>query len=753
MDPEDAGLVARGRDHTAGVLAPATPDDDRPPAELRPVALLDRGEEGIEIDVQDRSRGHRRYHRPAVEPPARIGGAEPVTPDAVEPSAPALDSGAPASRPSLLVNIAVLAAIGVGALVTWVLPLSAVVLIWPILFFVPGWVVIRRIVPNLGNPGAVGAAIVTSTYVSAHLVNVVARVGGFGREAVIVSAVLLAVATLVVAQLRHRWLAPLRRPTRDDFFLAIWDDGLAWYLALAVGVIVGLVLFTNGWHETPNGWVSGGWNWSDFLVHVSIGASIAAGNFPPQVPYFAGEPLTYHWFADFDGAITSTVSGIDLIPVYFLSSAVFAGVLALVTWGLSIQLTKSRRVAAIATVLVCFGGGMGWIRLIGDVIAGGGNVADLVSHISYDNTWIDGWPWFKIASIFGTGFLPHRATTFGLPGLVTVVLLVVACLGRRPLGVLLAGILAALLAPFQFFAFPATYLIVFLYVATTGGWRARTVIRDAILFLAPIVLAAPFIVGAIVQQRDIGAFRFVLGWSEARFGDGPVAVGFFYLTNLGIPFVLAVVAGFTARKMPNRWFLVAWVIALFIVPNVVVVSAVEFDMNKYFQIMWIAVAILAAWLIRRWPRPLILAVVLVSALSPLLIGLYHMQSNFIALGIPEEQAAHWIAANTPERSVFITDPNINSPVDLAGRLRITTFGPYVANLGYDPDPRAADTTAIYCEGAEVAAERMAKYDATYVLSSGGDPCNGADGTDFSSSPLFETVYQNDRVTIWKLVGP
>ena len=47
---------------------------------------------------------------------------------------------------------------------------------------------------------------------------------------------------------------------------------------------------------------------------------------------------------------------------------------------------------------------------------------------------------------------------------------------------------------------------------------------------------------------------------------------------------------------------------------------------------------------------------------------------------------------------------------------------------------------------------MATYHATYVLSSG-DPCDGAPDTDFSSSPLFETVYQNDRVTIWKLVGP
>jgi hypothetical protein len=168
--------------------------------------------------------------------------------------------------------------------------------------------------------------------------------------------------------------------------------------------------------------------------------------------------------------------------------------------------------------------------------------------------------------------------------------------------------------------------------------------------------------------------------------------------------------------------------------------------------MWIAVAILAAWLIRRWPRPLIVAVLLVSALSPVLIGLWHMQATDVALGIPEEQAAQWIAANTPERSVFITDPNINSPVDLAGRLRITTFGPYAANLGYDPEPRAADTMAIYCDGPAVAADKVGIYGATYVLSSG-DPCDGAAGTDFSTSPLFETVYQNDRVTIWKLVGP
>ena len=623
--------------------------------------------------------------------------------------------------PSARVLLAILG----GGLVAWAVPLSAIVLVWPILFFVPGWVVIRRVVPRLPVPGAVGAAIVTSVYVSAHLVNVVARIGGFGRESIVVAAVVLALASVGFALIRSRWLAPLQRPTRTGFTTALRADAPAWIVAIATGLVVLLVLGTNGWVETPDGWVSGGWNWSDFLVHVSIGSSIAAGNFPPEVPYFAGEPLTYHWFADFHGAITSTVAGVDIIGVYFLTSALFAGVLALVVWALAMQLTARRSVATIAAIIACATGGLGWIRLVGDVFADKGDVLDLVSHWSYDNTWADGWPYFKIASIFSTGFLPHRATTLGLPGLVVVVLLIVACVGRRPAGVLLAGILAALLAPFQFFAFPATYLIVGLYVLTTGAWRQRTVVRDAVLFLAPVVLAAPFIASAIVQQSDIGSFKFVLGWATAPLEDGPAAVAFFYLTNLGIPFVLAVIAAFTARGMPYRWFLVAWVLALFIVPNVVEVSAVSFDMNKYFQIMWIAVAVLAAWLLHRWRPRAIVLVLFVSMFSTVLIADWHMRSRDVALSLPQEAAARWIAANTPERSVFITDAFINSPVDLAGRLRITTFSTYVSNLGYDPAPREVDTKAIYCDGPDVAAERMAKYGATYVLSSGGAPCDDA----------------------------
>ena len=105
--------------------------------------------------MEDRPLGHGRYHHPAVEPPADDGAVADPRPTPLSPAgAVALRPGHPRLRPAHVAS-----------------PLLAIATVWPILFFVPGWVVIRRIVPDLPVPGVIGAAIVTSVYVSSHLVN------------------------------------------------------------------------------------------------------------------------------------------------------------------------------------------------------------------------------------------------------------------------------------------------------------------------------------------------------------------------------------------------------------------------------------------------------------------------------------------------------------------------------------------------------------------------------------------------------
>ena len=256
---------------------------------------------------------------------------------------------------------------------------------------------------------------------------------------------------------------------------------------------------------------------------------------------------------------------------------------------------------------------------------GAGDIAYLVSHNSYDNQWLTGWPYFRIPSVMGTGLLAHRATTAGLPILVAAILLLVAGLPTkrqrsdgwrdRPWLIGLSGLLGALLAPFHFFLFPVVPLLALAWVVAGGRLLDRDAPRNAVIFLAPYLVAAPFVVAPALQATGSGWLRLVSGWPSAPIADGPGAVAFFYLTNLGVPLVLAL-AALVLPRVPHRGFLAAWLIGLFVIPNVVQVSVIDFDMNKYFQAMWIAVGLLAAWLVRRWPLPAVAAVLLLALPSP-----------------------------------------------------------------------------------------------------------------------------------------
>ncbi len=639
-------------------------------------------------------------------------------------------------------------------------------MVWPLLYVVPGWALVAVAAPRIPAAGRLGLAIVLSLAVSTHLVWWLSLPFGYSRGSVFAAALLLASPFPIAAWrgFAAAGVATGLRAARNAFARDRWP----FLLAGAAAAFVGLVLASGLWHVTAAGVDSGGSNWSDLGVHLSIAQSLNAGNFPPQVPYFAGVPLVYHWFADFHDAIVANAAGLFVIPVFVTSSAILAGALVLCVHGLARTLLhgeRARRAALIAAAIAVFAGGLGWIRLIGDVANGLGDPVSLVINNSYDNTWFDPlgrvtWPYFRIPSVMGTGLLVHRATMAGLPMLVAMVLLLVAGLPSarrrragwrdRPALIALAGLTGALLAPFHFFFFPAGLLIALLWVLTAGRLTDAATPRNALLFLAPYLLSLPFAVAPLIQASDSGALKIVAGWESAPFSDGPWAVVFFYVTNLGVPLVLAGVA-LVWRRTPVRWFLAAWVIALFVVPNVIQVSSIAFDMNKYFQAMWIAVALLAGWLIRRWPWPALAVVLALSVPSPLLVGAWTGLNREQVLSADQLAAAEWIAGNTPDRAVFATDGWLNAPTDPAGRLRLLTFEPYVANLGYSPDVRAAQLSAIYCGGdAALTLSLLRELGASYLID-GGRPSPCDQPVDFTQVPGLQQVYENGSLTIYELV--
>jgi hypothetical protein len=634
-------------------------------------------------------------------------------------------------------------------------PLAAAVVVWPMLFVVPGWSLVAALRPRIDAAGRLGLAVVCSVAISTHLVYWASHLaGGYSRVVVFAVAAVLAAPIVITA-----WRGVRPPPPRS---LAAAGPGLV--VAGAAAVLVGVTLAMGLWRETPAGVISGGTNWSDFGVHLSIAETLnSGGNFPPEVPYFAGAPLVYHWFADFHAAILAEAVHLFSPPVMVIQSAVLAAALALLVYSLARRLVRldGRRVGAIAAALVAFGGGLGYVRLIGDVTAGAGDPLELIGRTSYDNQWLTEWPYFRIPSVMGTGLLAHRATTAGLPMLVGAILLLVAALPNardlaagwrdRPAVLAGAGLLGALLAPFHFFFLPAFPLVALAWTVLGGRLLDRDAPRNAAMLLAPYLLAVPFALAIVTQASGSGAVQLVALWPSSPRDDGPLAVAFFYLTNLGVPFLLALVALVTPG-LGRRAFLATWIIGLFVVPNVIQVSTVDFDMNKYFQAMWIGVAIAAAWLIRRWPLPAVVAVFALSIPSPLLVAAWTATSTTQAISNTDLAAARWIAANTPPGSVFVTDGWVNSLTDAAGRKRLTTFGPYIANLGFDPDQRIADVARIYCGGdPTLSAELMRRHGATHVLDGGRpQPCPGP--VDFATSAEFTLLYEAGP-RIWALVDP
>jgi hypothetical protein len=670
------------------------------------------------------------------------------------------------SRRDPAAGLVVAAALAVLLAAAWLLPVLAPVGVWPLLFGVPGWALIAWSRPRISATGRLGLAIVLSAAISAHLVHWLSlATGGYRRETIFLAAALLAAPLPLAAWWSGRAILARQATAAAS---AVRRNAIPFVLASLVSAFVGIVLALSLWQLTPGGGISaGGSNWSDLPVHLSIAQSLNAGNFPPQVPYFAGAPLTYHWFADFHAAIAARAAGTFAIPAFIAGSAILSGSLALTVHGLARQLLSgrgARRAALLAMILVTLGGGLGWIRLVGDVTSGLGDPLTLVAGNSYDNSWFDArhhvsWPYFRIPSVMGTGLLVHRATTFGLPMLAGAVLLLVAGLpsGRaraagardRPVLIGLSGLLGALLAPVHFFFFPAVPLLALLYVTLAGRLIDRPAPRHAVLFLAPYALALPFAVPALLQAGASGALRFVFGWESAPSQDGVAGLAFFYVTNLGIPFVLAI-AALLAPRTPWRAFLGAWALALFLIPNLLQASDIGFDMNKYFQAMWIAVVILAAWLIRHWPLPAVALVVALSVPSPLLVAGWTVLGQEQMLGPAEVAAAGWIPEHTEPGSVFATDGWLHSPTDPAGRLRLLTYEPYVRNLGISTDQRVGEVHDIYCGGApEASIAIMRRLGATYLIDAG-RPAACHVPTDFSQSPHLALVFESQGLRIWRL---
>lgn len=461
-------------------------------------------------------------------------------------------------------------------------------------------------------------------------------------------------------------------------------------------------------------------NIGDLPFHVAIISGFVHGqNLPPEHPELAGTRLTYPILTDFVTAMLVR-AGAGLRDALFLHNLVLGLALLGLLHRWARALTGDRAAALVAPVLVLFSGGLGFLRLLGEVDPSRGLVGHL-PRLAHDYTILASGE-LRWGNVVTTMLIPQRSFFMGLPLFLIVWTLWWRAVGeevgaeRRRRRLTAAGIVAG--------ALPLVHVHAFAVALGAGACLAilfpprRDWVR---FFLAALALAAPQLVwlgwGSRLQRSEF--LDWALGWDRG----GRNALGF-WLANLG----LYLPAGALALAWPGRDRVVSPALArltvpflfCFLVPNVLRLSPWIWD-NIKFLIWWhVAWAPpVALLLVRLWKQAgsaravsvlAGLAMVLSGALDVWRVASRQIEhTTFPGDGVAFADA---IREATPPRAVILHAPTFNSEVYLTGRRSVLGYPGHIWSQGLQAGTREEDVRRVY-EGGDPAP--LARYGVDYVL--------------------------------------
>jgi hypothetical protein len=524
---------------------------------------------------------------------------------------------------------------------------------------------------------------ILSVLVSTQLVYYMSLIFGYRQFTIIMTFLLIASVYGTV-----EW----RKPTTyqfNDFLKTCKHNKTILSILILIFVLSFAVLYKSVWFETSSGIVLTGSNWQDTPLHYEIIESINNGNFPPQMPYYSGERMTYHYFVDFHTAILEKVYGFlpQLLP--FLN-AIFIAIFAMSVYSLS--RVNGRRAAAFSTILATFGWGFSYFVLFSALTNNSFNPAQ---NYAYQYGGLFGLP-----PIFDN-LLQQRPLLVGLPVFAFVLALLKDVDNKNR--VILAGIVTGLVFPFHAVSFICCYVAYFASLLV----NSKTFKKHYLYFFVSAVLALPFILTGGASVPIILVPLWALNFLE----DNPIL---FYFLNLGIPFIL--ILAFVKRV--GSTFLKLVFLFLFLIPNLVSVTPNPWDMYKFFIFAWIPLAVLSGAALARIKRSVAISLLLLSILTSASVIIYNLGTNYTAANWNEYELGMWVRENTPERSVFLTYYSIHCPpIMIGGRLAVASYVNWAYGHGVPLDDiyaRFDDIDKAYQGSADDLQQVVRTYNVTYI---------------------------------------
>jgi hypothetical protein len=546
----------------------------------------------------------------------------------------------------------------------------------------------------------------------------------------------------------------LRRGNDSFHWPAVWRRYIGLTMVLLILAPIYWRLLSVQMFPRGEGGLYSGSAGNDLNFHAALISSFRYGqNFPPIYLLLPAERLSYPFLPDFHAAVLMA-GGLSLRSAMIVTALILGAVIAGLLYALALRITDSARTATLATLLFLLNGGLGFIYFFRDWWLSRKSLIQFWNTLgfNYANLSEQGIHWNNIVADI---MVPQRTSLFGLSiGLMIFTSFAIVWqrwhtsekteTSRSQPHSLTLMILAGLLAGNLPYFHTHTYIAAGLVSVTLFAMRPR---REWIGFWVPaVLLAAPQLLPLVAHARGAGVVRLFFGWLGHDDHFFPV----YLLRNFGLPFLLAIPAWWVAPREWRKFYLAF--LFLFIFPFVIVFSPNLFDNGKLLY-YWHALnsVLVAAWLVRLSTaykqRVLVIVLAFLSIATALIVFRHETIASARVFTDEELTAAAFVREQTEPHALFLTAPELNSPVlSLGGRPVLRGATPWLWSHGYEFRQRESDVRRIYAGTAD-APELLRFYHVDYVY------LGDAERSDVKANAAFfdanlPAIYHSQTITIY-----
>ena len=463
--------------------------------------------------------------------------------------------------------------------------------------------------------------------------------------------------------------------------------------------------------------------YSDFGAHLPLIRSFSHGaNWPPEYPFFVGEPIRYHYFFYLIVGMLERV-GLQIDLALNIPSAVGMTMLLFMVYKIALLFFKRRLIGLLAVVLVIFNGSLAFVEYFNQQ----GWTWQALLAIPEQVQFASFGPWSGrlVAAFWNWNIFTnqrHLALGYGLV-LVAIFPLLKIVFGsgtrffcfqrRRPTRVAsvvrypteedrhLAEfdahqcsennkncVLLQLLGLMVIFGVlpllhQASYLIL---LGLVIGWCVLYPKKTRQLWSAYLVaIVASLIVFGLFTAGAEQEWAWIFGYLSPD--KSILGMLEYWGYNLGFYLILFPIVLIWSIWKKNFFLLLVSV--FFVVANVIRLSTDMINNHKFINFFVMVLSLMMAgwlgmiWQKTRWSWPLVILIVVGLTFSGVMdvfpvINDYEGQTN----DEPRSQIQAYIRQNTPPRSQFVTTTYMYNPASLAGRFLFLDYGYHAWSMGY-----------------------------------------------------------------------